>query len=80
MRVEAMKRRSRTGGERVKSLPRKALKLKGRKASKAVTRRGSAPVGQETEVARLTRELNDSLRRETAASEVLQVINSCSPA
>ena len=37
--------------------PRGALKLKGRSAPKAVPRRGSAPAGQETEVARLTREL-----------------------
>ena len=71
-----MKGRSRAGGERVKARPRKALKPEGRSAPKAVIRRGSVPTGQETEVARLTRELNDSLRRETAASEVLQVINS----
>ena len=70
-----MRRRSSTGGKPVKARSRKALKLKGRKASKGVTRRGSAPAGQETEVARLTRELHEALERETATSEVLRVIS-----
>jgi hypothetical protein len=50
------------------------LKLKGRKASKAVTRRGSAPADP-TEVARLTRELDEAREQQTATSEVLQVIS-----
>src|SRR6516225_6690245 len=70
-----MKRRSRAGGKPVKALPRKALKLKGRKASKAVPRRGSAPADPMA-VARLTHELNESLEREAAIAEVLQIINS----
>ena len=73
--VEAMKKPSRAGGKPAKAKPREALKLKGRKASKGVTRRGSAPAGQETEVARLTRELHEALERETATSEVLRVIS-----
>jgi adenylate cyclase len=69
-----MKRRSRAGGKPVKALPRKALKLKPRKASNAVTRRGSAPADP-TEVARLTRELNDALERQSATAQVLSAIS-----
>jgi hypothetical protein len=54
-----MKKRSRAGGKPIKALPCKALKLKRGKASKAVTRRGSAPAGP-TEVAQLTRELDEA--------------------
>src|SRR6516165_3996293 len=69
-----MKRRSRAGGKPVKALPRKALKLKGRKASKAVTRRGSAPADPMA-VARLTHERDEALLRETANSEILRLIS-----
>jgi hypothetical protein len=68
-----MKRRSRAGGKSVKALPRKALKLKGRKASKAVTRRSSAVA--DTEVVRLTRERDEALEQQGALSEVLRVIS-----
>ena len=70
-----MKRRSRASGKPPKARPRTALTVKGRKASKAMPRRGSARAGQDTEVARLTRELNDSLKRETATADVLKVIS-----
>ena len=72
--VEAMKKPSRAGGKPAKAKPREALKLKGRKASKAVTRRGSAPSGQ-TEVARLTRERDEALEQQAATAEVLKVIS-----
>jgi GAF domain-containing protein len=73
--VEAMKKPSRAGGKPAKARPRKALEAKGRKASKAVTRRGSAPAGQ-TQVARLTNELTESREQQTATSKVLQLISS----
>ena len=73
-RAEAMKRRSRAGGKPAKARPRKALTAKGRKASKAVTRRGSPP-GAHAEVARLTRELKEAQEQQTATSEVLRVIS-----
>jgi hypothetical protein len=74
MRVEAMKRRSRAGGERVKARPRKASKPKGRSAPKALSRRGLSPVSQEGEVARLTRELNEAMEQQIATGDVLKVI------
>ena len=62
--VEAMKKSSRAGGKPAKVRRRSALKPKGRSARKAMPRRGSAPAGQETEVARLTRELDDVQARD----------------
>jgi GAF domain-containing protein len=70
-----MKRRSRAGGKPVEALPRKALKLKGRKTPTAVARRGSAPTDP-TVVARLTRERDEALQQKTAMSEVLRLISS----
>ena len=73
--VKAMKRRSKAGGKPAKVRRRSALKPEARSAPKAMPRRGSTPAGQDTEVARLTRELDDALRRETATSDVLKIIS-----
>jgi signal transduction histidine kinase len=69
-----MRRRSRSGGEPAKTRRRKTLKR--RNAAKAVVRRSSIAGGQETEAARLARELNEVLEQQKATSEVLRVISS----
>ena len=73
-RVEAMKKPSRAGGKPAKTRPRNALTAKGRKASKAVTRRGSPP-GAHAEVARLTRELKEAQEQQAATADLLKVIS-----
>jgi hypothetical protein len=72
---DAMKRRSRAGGEASKARRRKAAKPKRRDAPKATAPSISPPIGEETEVARLARELNEALERQAATSKVLQVIS-----
>jgi hypothetical protein len=69
-----MKKRSKAASKPAKARPRKAVKLKGAKASEAIVRRGSAPTGQ-TEVARLARELSEARQQQTATSSVLQAIS-----
>src|SRR5271169_3656768 len=71
-----MKKRSRAGGEPIKGRRRKAPKPKGRNAPKAVARPIPSPTSEETEVARLTRELSEARDQQTATSDVLQVISS----
>ena len=74
--VKAMKRRSKAGGKPAKVRRRSALKPKGRSAPKAMRRTGSAPAGQETEVARLTRERDEALGQQAATADVLRIISS----
>ena len=70
-----MRRRSRAGGEPVKARRRKAATLKRRNAPKAVRRRSLSAAGQETKVARLTRERDEALEQQTAISDILRVIS-----
>src|SRR6516225_8861831 len=62
-----MRRRSRAGGERAKSQRHKAVTPKRRSAPESV--------GQETELARRTRERDEALEQFSATSEVLKVIS-----
>jgi signal transduction histidine kinase/regulator of replication initiation timing len=64
-----MRRRSRASSKLAKARGRKA------KALKAVRRSSSSASGQETEVARLTRELDDAQEQQTATAEVLKIIS-----
>jgi class 3 adenylate cyclase len=68
-----MKRRSRAGGEPIKGRRPKTPEPKRRNAPKTAALSNSS--GEETEVARLTRELNEALERQAATSEVLEVIS-----
>jgi two-component system, NtrC family, sensor kinase len=65
-----MRRRSRASSKLAKARSRKAKTLK------AVRHSSSSASGQETEVARLTRERDEALEQLSATSEVLQVISS----
>ena len=70
-----MRRRSRAGGEPVKTRRRKTVTLMRRNAPKAGVRRGPSAASQETEFTRLTRERDEALERETGTSKVLKVIS-----
>ena len=69
-----MKRRSKAGS--VKTRGRKSATPKRSNASSAASNRRAYIAGQETVVARLTRERDEALKQQTAASEVLRVISS----
>ena len=70
-----MRRRSRAGGEPIKTRRRKAATLKRRNGPKAMRRRSSS-TGQETKIARLTHELSEAREQQSATSEILRVISS----
>src|SRR6516225_4074940 len=64
-----MRRRSRASSKPTKARSRKAKTLK------AARRSSSFVAGQETEVARLTRELSEAQEQQTATAEVLKIIS-----
>ena len=64
-----MRRRSRAGSKLAKAPSRKAKTLKAARGS------SSSVAGQETEVARLRRELHEAQEQQTATAEVLKVIS-----
>jgi two-component system, NtrC family, sensor kinase len=71
-----MRRHSRPGDEPAKKRLRKTVNSKRGDPPKAARRRNSSATSPETQVARLTRELQMSLAREDATSKVLEVISS----
>jgi two-component system, NtrC family, sensor kinase len=74
-----MRRRSRAGGKFPNAQAPKAAARKSRFTPKPVHHHNSSAAREETEIARLNRELNDLREQQAATSEVLQVISS-SPA
>ena len=68
-----MKRRSRAGGRPAKGRRQEAPEPKRANAPKPAPRSNPAP--EETEVARLTRELGEAVEQQTATSEVLNAIS-----
>ena len=68
-----MRRRSRAGGEPIKTRRRRAATPKRRNAPKAV--RSSSDATHETEIARIIRERDEALEQQTAISDILRVIS-----
>src|SRR5260370_5269321 len=69
-----MRRRSRVGGKSLNTRHRKTRKPG--KGPKVVRRRSASGAGRESEVARLTRKLNEAQEQQAAATEVLHIISS----
>src|SRR5215467_9915650 len=68
-----MKRRA--GGKPLKARRHKAVTLKHPNASKVMRRSSSASIGEETEIARLRRQLSGALQQQTATADVLKIIS-----
>src|SRR6516225_2442231 len=73
--VDAMKRRSRAGREPINGRRRKTPEPERVNAPKGQARSKLSPAIEETEVARLTRDLTDERRQRTATSEVLRLLS-----
>jgi class 3 adenylate cyclase len=69
-----MRRRSRAGDKRARSRPKSAM-AKRRNAPKT-RNRGASIAGQETVIARITRERDEAREQQSATTEVLRVISS----
>ena len=69
-----MRRRSRAGGEPVKTRRRKTVTLKRGDAPKPVQARSSAAAHQETKYAQLSRERDEAREQQKATAEILRVI------
>jgi hypothetical protein len=70
-----MKRLSRAGGGPIKGRRRKTPQPKRRNAPKVQARSKLSSATEETEVARLTRELSEERKQRTATSEVLHLLS-----
>jgi signal transduction histidine kinase len=68
-------RRRPKGGEKTKTRQRKSATPKRRNGPAAVRRRNSASARHKTEIARLTRELDEASQQQAATAEVLQIIS-----
>src|SRR6516165_9961450 len=73
--VDAMKRRSGAGREPIKRRRGKTPEPTTHNAPKVQARAKLSPATEETEVARLTRELSEERRQRTATSEVLHLLS-----
>ena len=71
-----MKRRTRAGGKPAKTPRRTIVSQKQRRSPKRLRGRNPSGTSQETEVARLRRELKEAVEQQTATTDLLRVISS----